>query len=180
MKKIILSSLVAMVLMACGDNGISADTEETYIQPQEYSSSISRSSSSVQPSSSSSQIIIWLSSSSRNIIQYSSSSVTPTYSLEEICDMAAANVLNASNITSKTQVCSEYKTYLINVVEMKTNDVNYCMEYETCTTANELPACNMSSYDLGFSQEYLSSLCAKFKAQGYYNFQNCDCTAIVK
>ena len=180
MKKIILSSLVAMVLMACGDNGISADTEETYTKSQEYSSSISRSSSSVQSSSSSSQIIIWLSSSSRNIIQHSSSSVTPTYSLEEICDMAAANVLNASNITSKTQVCSEYKTYLINVVEMKANDVNYCMEYETCTTSDELPACNMSSYDQGFSQEYLRSLCGKFKAQGYYNFQNCDCAAIVK
>lgn len=176
MKKLILCVVSVLFIIACGDNGVSTEPEYNYNQPKAYSSSSVR----YTPVSSSQQIIILMSSSSSQIIQRHSSS-SKVVTLDEICDMAAANVLNASNISSKEQACADYKVYLKNVVEMANSDLNYCMQYETCneiSTQIELPACNMSSYDSGYSSDYLQSLCGKYKAQGYSNFQNCDCSKV--
>lgn len=175
MKKLILCVIFALFIIACGDNGVSAESEYNYTPQKIYSSSSVR---QAIYSSSATKITI-SSSSSINIIQRPSSS-SVSLSLEEICDMAAANVLNANNISSKAQVCNDYKNYLANVVGMTKNDLNYCMVYETCDDAKEPQACDMGAYDSGFSEEYLRSLCAKYQAQGYYTFQNCSCSAITK
>jgi len=175
MKKLILSMIFATMFIACGDNGMSAEPEYDYTPQKVYSSS-----SVHNPiySSSATKIIIQ-SSSSINIIQRPSSS-SVSLSLEEICDMAAANVLNANNISSKAQACNDYEYYLANIVGMTKNDLNYCMAFETCDNVKEQQACDMGAYDSGFSEEYLRSLCAKYQAQGNYAFQNCSCSAITK
>lgn len=176
MKKILIL-LAFSILVGCGDNGISAEPKYEYPTQKTVSSS----SVSIPVYSSSSRIVIIPSSSSNSVIIQKPSSSSVSMSLDEICDMAAANVLNASNISSKEQICADYKVYLKNVVEMTNSDLNYCMQYETCneiSTQIELPACDMSSYDSGYSSDYLQSLCGKYKAQGYSNFQNCDCSKV--
>ena len=175
MKKIIALLAFAIMFIACGDNGMSAEPEYDYTPHKVYSSS------SVHQTiySSSATKIIILSSSSINIIQRPSSS-SVSLSLEEICDMAAANVLNANNISSKAQACNDYENYLSEIVGMTKNDLNYCMAFETCDDVKEQQACDMGAYDSGFSEEYLRSLCAKYQAQGNYAFQNCSCSAITK
>lgn len=175
MKKIFILIIFAIIFIACGDNSVSPESEYNYTPHKVYSSS-----SVSQPIfSSSATKIIRLSSSSINIIQRPSSS-SVSLSLEEICDMAAANVLNANNISSKAQVCNDYENYLANVVGMTKNDLNYCMTFETCDDVKEQQACDMGAYDMGFNEEYLRTLCAKFQAQGNYAFQNCSCSAITK
>ena len=177
MIKLITILLIVFTFMACTDNGVSAESEYNYTQPKTYSSSSVR----YTPVSSSQTIIVLPPSSSSQIIQRPSSS-SKAITLEEVCDMAAANVINSTNIGSKEQVCADYKVYLKNIVEMTNSDLNYCMQYETCNEiqTTELPACNMSSYDAGYSSDYLKSLCGKYKAQGYSNFQNCDCSKVTE
>ena len=184
MKKLLTAMLLLTIIACSTDNGVSPEDNFSKTVKKSNQTIILSSSSMIEQSSSSSfrRTISEEDLPQVTPVIISSSSSKTNITLDEICDMAAAEVLNASNMTSKTKACAEYKTYLINVIEMKTADINYCMEYETCTTTDELPACNMRSINVipNASNEYLQSLCASFKAQGYYNFQNCDCTATIK
>lgn len=140
MKKILIL-LAFSILVACGDNGMSAEPNYEY-SPQK---TVSSSSVSRPVYSSSSRIVITLSSSSNFVIIQKPSSSSVSMSLEEICDMAAANVLNATNINSKEKACSDYKDYLTYIVKMTTADLNYCMKFETCneiSTSITVSKCN--------------------------------------
>lgn len=174
MKKLwIFAIAFAMAFTGCINDA--SDDENSYTPQVKSSSSIYqtviRSSSSVRP--------IYISSSSITIILPPSSSSQVT--LEDVCDKAAENVIFNSTRTyeSADDVCPDYYDYLTNVVSMTQDDAFYCAYYEGCQTIErKKKACNMSTYDAGYSTEYLKSLCGKYKAQGYSGFSDCDCSLI--